>query len=73
MTFSITNVDLDVHAQYVALHSWWYGEEITELELSIDELVNATLGTNYAQDFDLNVDLDLVDVCDVGSHWLKHS
>ena len=33
------------------------GEEITKLELSIDELVDAALETNYAQDFDLNVDL----------------
>jgi hypothetical protein len=27
------------------------GEEITELELSIDELVDAALGINYAQRF----------------------
>ena len=33
------------------------GEEITKLELSIGELVDAALGTNSAQDFDLNVDL----------------
>jgi hypothetical protein len=41
------------------------GEEITELELSIDELVDATLGINQAQGFDLNVDLHSVDVDDV--------
>ena len=40
-------------------------EEYTRLELSTDELVDVALGTNYAQDFDLNVDLDLVDVDDV--------
>ena len=32
------------------------GEEVTELELSIDELVEVALGINYAQGFDLNVD-----------------
>ena len=29
------------------------GKEITKLELRIDELVDAILGTNYAQSFDL--------------------
>ena len=37
------------------------GQEIIELELSIDELVDVALGTNFAQDFDL----DLIDVNDV--------
>jgi hypothetical protein len=32
------------------------GEENTKLELSIDELVDAALGINHAQGFDLNVD-----------------
>ena len=41
------------------------GEEIIEQELSIDELVDAALGINHAQGFDLNVDLHLVDVVDV--------
>jgi hypothetical protein len=36
------------------------GEEIIELELSIDELVDASLGINYAQGFDLNVDFHLI-------------
>ena len=40
------------------------GEENIELELCIDELVDVALGTNSMQDFDLNVDLDLVDVDD---------
>ena len=32
------------------------GEEISELELRIEELVDVALGPNYAQYFDLNVD-----------------
>ena len=40
-------------------------EEIIELEFNIDELVDIALGTNFAQDFDLNVDLDSVGVDDV--------
>jgi hypothetical protein len=42
-------------------------EDITELELSTDELVDAALGVNHAQGFDLNVDLHSVDVDDVAS------
>ena len=38
------------------------GEEIIELELSIDELVVAALGINHSQGFDLNVDLRSIDV-----------
>ena len=34
----------------------WKGEKITELELSIDELVDVALGINYAQGIVLNVD-----------------
>jgi hypothetical protein len=34
------------------------GEDIIELDLSTDELVDVALGTNFAQHFDLNVDLD---------------
>jgi hypothetical protein len=41
------------------------GEEITVLELSIDELLDAALGTDHAQGFDLNVDLHSIDVDDV--------
>ena len=47
------------------------GEEITKLELNINELVDVALGTNYAQDFDLNVDLHSVDVDDVAPSTLK--
>jgi hypothetical protein len=41
------------------------GEEITHLELSIDELVDAALGTDHAQGFDLNVEFTSIDVDDV--------
>ena len=40
------------------------GEEITEREMCNDELVNASLGTNFVQDLDLNVDLHSIDVDD---------
>jgi hypothetical protein len=49
------------------------GEDIIELELSIDELVDATLGINHAQGFDLNVDLHSVDVGDVAPPIVKFS
>ena len=38
-------------------HIQMEGEEIIELELSIDELVDAALGINHPQGFSLNVDL----------------
>jgi hypothetical protein len=49
------------------------GEEITELELSVDELVDVALGINYAQGFNLIVDLHLVDVDDVAPPTIKIS
>ena len=49
------------------------GEETTELELSTDELVDATLGINHAQGFDLHVDLHSVDVDDVAPPIIKLS
>ena len=49
------------------------GEEINELELSVDELVDDALGTNSTQDSDLNVDLDLVDVDDVAPPTVNRS
>ena len=49
------------------------GEEITKLELSINELVDVALGTNFAEHFDLNVDWDSIDVHDVGPPTLKLS
>ena len=41
--------------------------------MSIDELVDEALGTNFAQDFDLNVDLHEVDVNDVAPPIIKLS
>jgi hypothetical protein len=41
--------------------------------LSTNELVDATLGINYAQGFDLNVDLHLVYVDDVAPPTVKLS
>ena len=49
------------------------GEEITELELSTNELVDATLGINYAQGFDLIVDLHSVYVDNVAPPTVKLS
>ena len=49
----------------MSFETYIHMEEVIELELSIDELVDATLGINHAQGFDLNVDLHLVDVDDV--------
>jgi hypothetical protein len=49
------------------------GEEITELELSIDELVDVVLGINYAQGFDLNVDLHSINVDVVSPPTVKLS
>jgi hypothetical protein len=42
----------------VTLTFRWKGKRTTKLELSNDELVDGALRTNYAQEFDLNVDLD---------------
>ena len=41
--------------------------------MSIDELVDVVMGTNYAQDFDLNVDLRPIDVNDVVPPIIKLS
>ena len=49
------------------------GEENTQLELSIDELVDVALGINYAQSFDFNVDLHSVDVNNVAPPTVKLS
>ena len=49
------------------------GEKIIELELNSDELVNVALGFNYAQGFDLNVDMYSVDVNDVAPPTIKLS
>jgi hypothetical protein len=46
---------------------------ITELESNIDELANASSETNYAQDFDLTIDLDPIDVDNVAPPTVKLS
>ena len=48
------------------------GENI-ELELSIDDLVDVALEINYAQGFDLNVNLHLEDVDNVAPPTIKLS
>jgi hypothetical protein len=48
-------------------------EEIIELELKTNELVDAALGINYAQGFDLNVDMHSIDVDDVSPPTVKLS
>jgi hypothetical protein len=49
------------------------GEKITKLQLNIDELVDATLGINYAQAFDINVDFYLINADDVALPTIKLS
>ena len=61
------------HEMSIETYIQMEGEDITKLELSIDESVDVALRTNYAQDFDLNVDLDLVDVDDVAPPTVKLS
>ena len=39
--------------------------------MSIDELLDVALGTNSTQYFDLNVDIDSIDVDDVASPAIK--
>ena len=47
------------------------GEDIIELELSINELVGFALGINHAQGCDFNVDLHYVNVDDVAPPTLS--
>ena len=54
----------------IETYIWMEGEDITELELSIDELVDVALGISFAQGFDLNVDMHSLDVDDVAPHTL---
>ena len=42
-------------------------------KLKIDELVDATLGINYTQEFDPNIDLHLVDADDATPPIIKLS
>ena len=47
------------------------GEEVAKLKLSTNELVDVTLGIDYAQGSHPNVDLHLVDVDDVAPPIVK--
>jgi hypothetical protein len=49
------------------------GKEFIELELNIGELVDAALGINHAQGFDLNVNLHSMNVDDVAPPTIKLS
>jgi hypothetical protein len=51
----------------------WKGREKIELALSVNELVDIALGIDYAQGFDLSVDLHSVDVDDVAPLIVKLS
>jgi hypothetical protein len=53
----ISKLRLDDDEMSIKTYTQMKGEEIIELELSIDELVDVALGINYAQGFDLNVDV----------------
>ena len=56
------------HGNYL---EFTYHGNVMRIKVTIDELVDVALGTNSAQDFDLNVDLDLVDVDDVVAPAIK--
>jgi hypothetical protein len=61
----ISKLRLGVDGMSIHTYIQMEGEEITKLHLSIDELVDAALGTDHAQGFDLNVDLHSMNVDDV--------
>jgi len=62
----ISNLRLGDDEMSIKTYIQMEGEEITKLELSIDhELVDAALGTDHAQGFDLNVDFHPIDADDV--------
>ena len=60
----ISKLRLDDDELSIETYIWMDKEDITELELSIDELVDVALGINYAQGLHLNVDLHSWDVDD---------
>ena len=53
----ISKLRLDDDEMSIETYIQMERKEITKLELSIDELMDVALGINYAQGFDLNVDL----------------
>jgi hypothetical protein len=68
-----SKLQLDDDEMSFKTYIYMEGEEITKLELSIDELVDAALGINYAQGFDLNVDLHSINVDNVAPPTIKLS
>ena len=66
----VTNVDDEM---LIKTYIHMEGEENIELDLSTDKFVDATLGTNCAQGFDMNVELDSIDVDDVAPPTIKLS
>ena len=69
----ISKLRLDDDEMSIKTYIHMEGEEIIELELSIDKLVDAVLGINHSQGFDLNVDLHSVDLDDVAPPTVKLS
>ena len=69
----ISKCQLGVDEMSIKTYIHMEGEEITELELSIEELVDVALGINYAQFFYLNVDLHSIDVDNVAPPTTKPS
>ena len=61
----ISNLQLGDDEMLIETYIEMEGEVIIELELNTNGLVDVALGTNFAQNFDLNVDLDSIDVDDV--------
>ena len=57
----LSDSEMSIKTQYIQME----GEENTKLELSTDKLVDVALGINYAQGFDLHVDLHSINVDDV--------
>jgi hypothetical protein len=69
----ISNLRLGDDEMSIETYIQMEGEENTQLELSIDELVDVALGINYALSFDFNVDLHSVDVNFVAPPTVKLS
>ena len=69
----ISKLRLDDDEMSIKTYNQMEGEEITELELSITELVDLALGINHAQGFDLNVDLHSIHVDHVAPSTVKLS
>ena len=69
----ISNLRLGDDEMSIETYIQMEGKEITQLELSTNELVDVALKINYAQGFDLNVDLHSVHVDDGAPPTIKVS